>query len=115
MIMDVYTLQKNAFKISLGFAYVLYDTVTGEFPYFYNSSNNFLFKEAITISDRTDVDKLMDVNVGLDLATNYYLSNPSSSWVMAGLTNVKLDIYILQNVLIGAPPTDLPDYLYIYI
>ena len=56
MIMDIYTSQKNAFKISIGFAYILYNTVTGEFRYFYNSSNNFLFKEATTISDRADVD-----------------------------------------------------------
>ena len=101
IITDIYAAQPTAFKLNLSFAFILYDTINHEYRYYYNSANNMLFEKAITISDRQDLESLMKKIVNLDLATNYYLKKPSSSWVLCGLTNVEIQIFNLKNVLIG--------------
>ena len=63
---------------------------------YYVSSNSFLFDRAITISSIEDLNNFMRKVINLDLATNYYLKKPSSSWVLAGLTNVQICIYKLD-------------------
>ena len=77
----------------MAFGFILYQTGTGEFKYYYVSSNNMLFDHAITITTMEDLDNFMKKVINLDLATNYYLKKPSSSWVLAGLTNVQICIY----------------------
>ena len=47
IITDIYTTQKRAFKFNFGFGFVLYNTTSHEFRYFYNSSNNLLFERAV--------------------------------------------------------------------
>ena len=108
---DIYHRQENAFKINLGFGFILYNTVEEKFKYFYNSSNNLLFEHAITIANLKDLSNFYKKVVNLDLATNYYLKKPSSQWVLAGLTNIEIYIFDMKDVPIGNPPTDLPDYI----
>ena len=91
-ILEIYKSQQN-FKMNLAFGFILYQIVTDQFKYYYVSSNNFLFDRAITISSIEDLNNFMKKVVNLDLATNYYLKKPSSSWVLAGLTNVQICIY----------------------
>ena len=43
----------------------------------------------------------MERIIGLDLAENYYLKRPSSGWVLAGLTNLEIKKFYLNNVLLG--------------
>ena len=69
-----------------------------------------LFDHAITISSLEDLNNFMKKVINLDLATNYYLKKPSSSWVLAGLTNLQICIYRLENTPIGAKVI-LPDYI----
>ena len=91
-ILEIYKSQQN-FKMNLAFGFILYQIVTGQFKYYYVSSNNFLFDRAITISSIEHLNKFMKKVVNLDLATNYYLKKPSSNWVLAGLTNEQICIY----------------------
>ena len=49
--------------------------------------------------------------VNLDLTKNYYLQRPSGQCTFAGLSNVLIEIFNLENVPIGKAPTDLPDYI----
>ena len=101
VIQDIYNTQTTSFKLNLAFGFILFDTINSVFRYYYNSTNNLLFEKAITISDRQDLDDLMKKIVNLDLATNYYLKKPSSSWVMAGLTNLEIQIFDLKDTPIG--------------
>ena len=55
----------------------------------------------MTIARVGDIDKLMKKILDLDLVNNYYMSRPSSSWTMAGLSNIRLAISYLQGTLIG--------------
>ena len=86
--------------MNLGFGFILYNTITGEFKYYYNSSNNMFFEHSITIANRQDLTNFFKKVVNLDLATNYYLKKPSSGWVLAGLTNIEFFIFDMK-VLIG--------------
>ena len=47
---------------------------------------------------------------GLDIANRYYMQRPSSGWVLAGVPNLEIRIYRLNNIPIGAG-TDLPAYI----
>ena len=91
-ILEIYKNQHN-FKMNLAFGFILYQIVTDQFKYYYVSSNNLLFDRAITISSIEDLNNFMKKVMNLDLATNYYLKKPLSSWVLAGLTNVQICIY----------------------
>ena len=101
LIHNVYSQQKSAFKINLGFGYVLYHTVEEYFQYHYNSSNSLLFENAITIKNQDDVIKFLKKVIDLDLQTTYFLRKPSSAFVLAGLTNVEIEITPLKDVPIG--------------
>ena len=108
---EIYSQQTEAYKINIGFGYVLYNTIKKEFKYYFNSSNNLLFEKAFTISNMADVRDFLKKIVDVDLINNYYLRRPSSGWKFAGLANVEAYIYKLQNVPIGAPSTNLPEYI----
>ena len=111
LLTDIYSREKSSFKINLGFGFALHNIVTGEYRYHYVSSNTLLFEHAITISNQHDLDKFLKKVFELDLATNYYLRKPSSSWILAALTNIVVFIYELKDVPIGRPPIDLPNYI----
>ena len=51
-----------------------------------------------TINKIMDIKRLMRQIIALDLATNYYLKKPSSQWILAGLTNIRLQIIDLKGV-----------------
>ena len=89
----------RAFKINLGFGFMLRHVVTDEFRYYYPSSNNLLFERAFTVSDTSDITRLMKRVLDLDLVNNYYMKRPSSGWTVAGLTNLYVQIMYLSVVL----------------
>ena len=91
----------TAFKINLGFGFMLYDLIAQEFRYFYVSSNNLLFDVAFTVSTKADVDELMKRIIDLALRTNYYMKRPSSGWMLAGMPNVEIKIFYLKDVPLG--------------
>ena len=92
------TKQMKAFKINIGFGFMLRHITTEEYRYFYPSSNNLLFERMITIATRKDITSLMKRLIDLDLTENYYMKRPASGWVLAGLPNVQIKIIYLTDV-----------------
>ena len=90
----------RAFKINLAFGFVLCHKITGDYRYYFPSSNSMLFDRAMTVARLSDIDKLMKKIIDLDLTENYYMSRPSSSWTLAGLPNIKFSISYLQRTFI---------------
>ena len=90
--------ENTAFKINIGFGSVLYDIVNKTYRYFYVSSNQLLFERAFTVSTYADMNDFYAKILSLDLANNYYMKRPSSSWVLAGLPNVEIRIFRLNGV-----------------
>lgn len=107
---EIYITEATAFKINLGFGFMLYNIIEEEFKYYYNSTNNLLFEHAFTISNQQNVSDFFNKVVNLDLLTNYYLKKPSSSYVLCGLINLEVFIFPIQDTLIGTP-TDLPKFI----
>ena len=108
-LIGIFCAQERAFKITLGFGFVLHNPLSGQFKYFYVSDNNYLFDRAYTIASRKDLETFMKKIIALDLPTNCYLAKPSSGWVLCGITNVQAKIIKLPGTLIGGG--DLPSYL----
>ena len=101
LLMEIYKSQGKAFKINFGIGFILYNTITGVYKYHYVSNNNLLFDEAVLITNPNDITKLMKHILSLDLATNFYLKKPSSSWILAGLTNIEIIVTYQNNTLLG--------------
>ena len=101
LLTNIYSKQANSFKINIGFGFVLFNTQTGEYKYHYISSNNLLFEKAFSITNIQDVERLMKKICDLDLETNAYLSKPTSSWVLAGITNIEVWIFQMKDKPIG--------------
>ena len=100
-----------AFKLNIGFGVMLYKAATKEYRYFYSSGNSFLFDRAITIASNDDIEALMKRILELDLLENYYLKRPSSGWTLAGLPNVELVAYPMQNVVYGVGGVVLTEHV----
>ena len=96
---EIFAKQTNAFKINLGFGFMLRNVATNEFRYFYPSSNNLLFDRMPTISKKEDMVDLMKRILDLGLDENYYMKRPSSGWTLAGLPNLFIQIIYLGVVL----------------
>ena len=45
----------HAFKVNLGFGFILFNIHTGEYRYHYNSSNTMLFERALAIAEIKDI------------------------------------------------------------
>ena len=80
---------------------MLYHAIEEKFKYFYVFSNNLLFDKAFTVSSKKDEEKLFQHIVDLDLINNYYLKKPSSSWILIGLPNLKVNVYLMKGTLLG--------------
>ena len=100
---DVMTAENGrVFKINLGFGCMLFHTINRVFRYYYVSTNHFLFSRSFTISSHTDMNDFFVKISGLDIANRYYMQRPSSGWVLAGVPNLEIRIYRLNNIPIGA-------------
>ena len=101
MIDETATGRGTAFKVNLGFGFILYHAVDKRFKYFYVSSNTLLFDVAFLVSKRTEINELVEYIIDLDLKSNYYMKRPSSGWVLAGIPNVEIKIFYLPGTLLG--------------
>ena len=91
----------HAVKVNIGFGFMLRDGVTGEYKYFYVSTNNMIFDRAFTLSANADVKDLMERIMALDLMESYYMKRPSSGWVLAGLPNIFIKVMYMKKVVFG--------------
>ena len=92
----------RAFKINLGFGCMLFHTINRVVRYYHVSTYHFLFSRSFTISSHTDMNDFFAKMSGLDIANRYYMQRPSSGWVLAGVPNLEIRIYRLNNIPIGA-------------
>ena len=91
----------HAFKVNLGFGFILFHIHTGEYRYHYSSSNSMLFERAFTVAGMSDIRVLIQRIIDLDLAETYYMRRPDSSWILSSLSNIEIAIYRLSRALIG--------------
>ena len=108
-LLRIYQSRNQAFKLSLGFGFVLFNPISLKYRYYYVSDNNSLFQKAYTISSKTDLERFMKKVIAINLPVSCYLSKPSSGWILASITNVQAKIIDLPGALIGRGP--LPPFI----
>ena len=80
-------------RINIGFGVMLRNKLSDEYRYYYVSNNNYIFNRALTISTNQDIKKLVKEVYDKDVAEEFYFRRPSSSWILAGLPNILINIY----------------------
>ena len=86
-------------KFNIGFGFLLQHKLTDEFRYYYVSTNTMLFKKAHTISKRKDIENIIKIIHDMNVGEHYYLMRPNSSWIVAGITNMKFKLFYMHPVL----------------
>ncbi len=110
LLSDIYLNRQNAFKINIGFGFILVNPNTNKSKYYFVSRNNMLFENAVMISNKKDLSDLMKHIVSLDLPTSFYMRKCSSGYVLADVTNVEIIIIDIKDIAIGNPPT-IPEHI----
>ena len=86
-------------KFNIGFGFLLEHKLTHEFRYYYVSTNTMLFEKAHTISKRKDIKDIIKMIHDMNVGEHYFLMRPNSSWMVAGVTNMKFKLFYLGPVL----------------
>jgi len=89
---DILYEQDGAIQANIGFGFILQNTVTKEFKYFFDSRNHMLYERPVTINCEEDLFQFTREVATFDLAKKYYLDMTPSIWVVAGFTNVELHV-----------------------
>jgi len=89
---DILYEQDSAIQANIGFGFILQNTVTKEFKYFFDSRNHLLYDRPVTIKCEDDLFHFTHEVATFDLAKKYYLDMTPSIWVVAGFTNVELHV-----------------------
>ena len=87
-------------RINIGFGIMLKNKLTNAYRYYYVSTNHLLFKQALTISTRDDINKFIKKLYDINVCETSYLTRPDSSWLVAGLPNILIKLAFL-NVVFG--------------
>jgi len=80
------------YTLNIGFGFILYNTITDEFKYFFDTRHHMLYENGVTINQEEDLLNFLNEVSGFDLVSKYYLNVPSSTWVLAGITNVQIKV-----------------------
>ena len=62
LLFETYKNNKNGFKITIGFGFVLFNPITEKYKYFYVGENNELFSRAYTVDSMNDMDTFFHRN-----------------------------------------------------
>ena len=86
-------------KINVTYGVILRHSTLGRLRYFHASSNNAtVFPVARTISNRADLNQLIETFEGLDPAQLGINRRDGSAWILQALTNVTFYVYKLLGV-----------------
>ena len=66
------------------------------YRYFYPSNNSLLFELPFLVSRTLDLNKFLKKLVDKDVVGINYQRRPSSGWVIAGMPNVEISIFLLN-------------------
>ncbi len=102
---SLFSIEKNVYRLNLGFGLMLHNQVLQEYKYFYVSSNSYIFDRAPRISRRDDVNHVFDRILNIDLDHFFNLSRPGSGWRVVGVPNVQITIIRYKSTPIGGATT----------
>jgi len=89
---ELFREHNNGIQVNIGFGFILLNSTTNEFKYFFDSRNHMLYEHPRTINHEEDVSNFTREIASFDLAAKYYLNTTPSSWELAGFTNVEIKV-----------------------
>ena len=101
MLRAIFRAQRNAFKINLGFGFILSNVETGEKRYYYPSQNGLIFDQPLVVADKADLERVLQRVGETDWLEYVRQQKPNSKWRIALLTDVAFHLYPMQDRPIG--------------
>jgi len=95
--------QNDTFQLNIGFGFILHNPKTEGFKYFFDSRNHMLYEKPVTIRHSQDLDRFVAEIKSFDLKKKYYLDLTPNEWILAGFTNVQI------NISFGDKKEEIPD------
>ena len=86
---------KTVMKFNTGFGAMLHNKLSGEYRYYYVSTNHMLFNRAKTVNSLSDVKDIVKEIYNINITEHYYMIRPSSGWTLANVTNVYFKLFNL--------------------
>ncbi|CAH1777342.1 unnamed protein product, partial [Owenia fusiformis] len=106
---EIYQEQVTSFKINLSLAIVLAHRETGQLRYFYAHNNESILQSPTLITDRSDIETIMQKLRELNLAEEIWRQRPDTKWIPYRVVNTRWSVYGLDFPLGTA--ILLPDYI----
>lgn len=108
---QVFDDQGTAFKLNLSFGYILRNNETWELQYYHASANNQrVLDEPFLITNRNDLERLIQVLLDIDFINWVRLQRPNTKWIVDWVTNVTFFVTKIPDHPIGRPLI-LPNYI----
>ena len=91
---------KKVAKFNIGFGVILQNNITEEYRFHYVSTNTLLFDKAMLISKQnSDVKDIIKKLYDMDVEQHYFMMTPTSSWTVAGITNLEFKLMYINHIL----------------
>ena len=105
----IFKQQKKSFKLNLSFSFILRDSETGNFRYYYASNNQRYLESPVLISDTQSLNRLIERLRNEDVLEWCMHQRASTKWLVYRLTNVVYYINKLSFSIGGVP--ELPPHI----
>lgn len=108
---QIFADQNTAFKINLGFGFVLRNTETGDLQYQHTSANNHLvLDEPFLVTNASELENLIDLISNIDFIEWIKQQRPNSKWIVDWVSNVTFFVSKIRGNPIGRA-TYLPPFI----
>ena len=107
---ELFNMHGDSFKLNLSFGYILYNTQTDSYSYFYPGNNEMLLPEPFSISQPSDIPLLVDILREKDILHHVQKQRPNTNYRVVHITNVQYMTYNRGYVL-GNDEFVLPAYI----
>jgi len=107
----------DTFSLNIGFGFILHNSSTGEFKYFFDAPSHMLYSKPITVRHSADLVRFVRQVEAFDLREKYYLDMAPSVWQLVGLTNVQVQVSFIDEASVNTttqkvvPPKRRPSFV----
>ena len=108
---EVFNKLDSAAKINIALGFVLRNSETGEYRYFYAHENNTLFEKSHLLCTKADLITIQGKVEKFDNVEQSTQERQNTKWRFKLITNVTVFAALLKNIPMGCPNSVLPDPL----
>ena len=105
----IFSNESNSFKLNLAFGFILQHNETAELRYYKSYSSDPLLDQPITISNRQDLQQILDQLNQMDITTLLHKNRPDTKWRVVLITNIRY--FITSTHFPLGEQCSLPEYI----